>query len=148
MNDGEKVYVDLYNERYHEKVINLEMNLKSTKDKIIDLILLDENWDGEGAPILRRVPVENALRLEPFFSEYNPFVAPTHEGGLQFEMIFGDADVEIYFMVSGDIDYLITYGEDNYGEGSIRTYYDMRSLLVEVRSIQSSVGLVDEKKGD
>lgn len=81
--------------KYEEEIPDEVYNLMSFKEKIQSFALLDYNWDDEGAEVVAKTSIKNALNFLRTFSHVEPcFVCATYEGKVGIDYKNGNLRLE------------------------------------------------------
>jgi len=73
-------------------------------EKLVELSLLEKNWDSYGGKPMTRLALQQAellLRCFAAIDAVEPFVIPTSGGGIQLEWHTGGYDLEMEILDSG-----------------------------------------------
>lgn len=96
--------------------------LAITKDYLMQLSQLTEDWDSYGSPALSPELLKNAvvfLDSIEFENIPSPFVAPVPGGGIQLEWLNEDRELEVEFTGQSVIGYLKITKDESVEEGEI-----------------------------
>ena len=102
--------------------VNQPTWLAKAKDYLTQLAQLKEDWDSYGSPPLSSEFLKNAedfldsIKYENFHS---PFIAPVHGGGVQFEWVNNDKELEVEFIDQSVIGYVKLINGKSTDEGEI-----------------------------
>ncbi|MBN1805305.1 MAG: hypothetical protein JW837_08650 [Sedimentisphaerales bacterium] len=108
--------------------------LSKAKDDLKQLEQLKEDWDSYGSPPLSPELLKNAedfLDSIEFENVPSPFIAPVHGGGVQFEWMNNDKELEVEFIDQSVIGYvkLINGKTTDEGEMSFNNRASARELI-------------------
>lgn len=108
-------------------------------DKLAELSILPDNWDGYGSPSLQPAVKEAAADLIGILCEAGaplPHFAPVSGGGLQLEWQRNGRELELEILPNGDLAFLKVYESGEMEEGLLpRSFHDHVVELVQWLSV-------------
>jgi hypothetical protein len=107
---------------------------ESALRRLSDLGSLQENWDGYGSPPIPSRVFPVAFAIMRVLIEYErcfpgPALVPTSGGGIQFEWISGERELEVEVSPDGSVWFLLVTPDEPDQEGQVRTTQDLLLCL-------------------
>ncbi len=103
---------------------------------LMELRSLPRNWDGAGSPPPTNAALNESVRLLRVIGDIGhdavpvPHVVPLTHGGVQFEWMSGNRELEIAVFANGAIEFVTAEDGDPQLEGSLSSFDQMRSLFM------------------